>query len=861
MINFKLFKPLLLGLLCLSSLGAYSQISYEEFHDRYKPHYETIVPNSDVVKNVNGMTVTKAAGQIKNTVDSAYEGDEDDKILVLAVLTSCKRSHIAKILEEMAPEDAVRALDLLKSDWVKELVYFVDMQTYHEIAPSLFLKLYIPQPTGPFGPVLSAWSPAYAGAFYDLSYSGMKGYNNVIDGYNDGTEVKTLKGFGLVGGLWTKKKDGTHRFIDITYQNRGGKTKYENAGFTNSKFNSNTIAFNFLRGTTGSTKFMAAHGWGIQANMVSIKAENNADKFKKISGGFNGGLNYNGQIFINPIKDVPVMLGIRAYAQLNLPAINFNPLYDTLFNTTNTDLDNYKSGIATFGVQFQALYRFGEEYVPKEYTDFDTEYAANYDKHLNTSYSELTPRISADGKTLYVVREDHPMNHSGATGSQDIWMADVSNGLENANALHLEKPFNQNSYNSVVGISPDGTSMVIKGRYDNNGKYLGLGYSMIQKTTNGWSQPKQMDVDGYADMAKGSYVGAHWSTDGKHLVLSLSEHDDDDNQDVYASHLQEDGTWTKPKSVGKTINTDGDENGPFLASDGKTLYFSSDREGGEGSNDIWMSQRQDDTWTNWSEPVNLGNEVNSEEWESYYTIDAQGKYAYMVTYEDTKGGSDIVRIKLKEDVQPDPVVLVRGVVLDQKTNKPVSARISYNGIDDGKNYGVANSDPETGAYTIILPYGVNYEFTASADNYIGVSDNLNLTKVGEYKEIEKDLMLVPIEVGATVRLNNIFFETGKAELKKSSFAELDRVVKFLNSNPNVTIEVSGHTDNVGNSGANQTLSQKRASAVTEYLLSKGIEKSRLTSKGYGAEKPVADNSTEQGRTLNRRVEFTILTNN
>jgi len=239
----------------------------------------------------------------------------------------------------------------------------------------------------------------------------------------------------------------------------------------------------------------------------------------------------------------------------------------------------------------------------------------------------------------------------------------------------------------------------------------------------------------------------------------------------------------------------------------------------------------------WSDPINLGPEINSKEWEAYYTIDAQGKYAYMLTYIDSKGGADITRIKLKEEVQPDPVVLVSGVVLDQKTNKPVSASISYNGIDDGKNYGVANSDPKTGKYTIVLSYGVNYEFTASAPDYIGVSDNMDLTTVGEYKVIEKDLFLVPIEVGATVRLNNIFFETAKSNLKSSSFTELDRVVKFLNDNPNLTIEISGHTDNIGNKSSNQSLSQQRAQSVTEYLISKGVDKARLTTKGHGMEKP------------------------
>jgi len=597
--NFSSFlKFLIILVVCLlNPFISSSQMSYQEFHERYTPTNETIVPNADVVKSVNGMSVEKAASQIKNSVNSAYDGDEDDKLLVIAVLTSCKRSHIAKILAEMDPYDAVRALDLLKSSWVKELVYFVDIQTYHEIAPDLFLKLYLLNPRGPFGPIVPKWSPAYAGVFYDMSYSGMKGYNNVIDGYGDNQTVTGLKGFGLVAGIFTGNKEGKNRFIDITYQNRTGKTKYETTAFRNSKVNSNTLAINFLKGSDGP-KFMWAHGWGIQANMWSYKFQDVAGKYNKLGRGINGGLNYNFQIFINPIQSIPVMLGIKAYAQINLPSIDFNKLSDTLLNTTNLQNDDYKSSIATYGIQIEALYKFGKDYVKPEYKDFDTELAENYDKHLNTSYSELTPRISADGKTLYFVRENHPLNHGGATNSQDIWISDVSNGISNATALHLEKPFNQNNYNSIIGISPDGTSMMIKGRYDSDGKYLGLGFSILQKTNNGWSKPKAQDVKSYEDMAKGTYVGAHWSTDGKHIVISLSEDSENDNQNLYVSHLQDDGSWSKPKLLGNTLNTDGDENGPFLASDGKTLYFSTDREGGEGSNDIWMSQRQDDSWKN-----------------------------------------------------------------------------------------------------------------------------------------------------------------------------------------------------------------------------------------------------------------------
>lgn len=858
-------KRILLALFTLVNLVSFSQVSYKEFHERYKPTYETILPDANLVKEINKMDTEKASSQVVNSTNDAYEGDDDAKLSVIAVLTSCKRQKVADILESMSTYNAVRTLKLVKDDWIKELVYFLDKETYHEVAPYLVNQLYIPAPEGPFGPIVNKWKPAYAGVFYNLGYSPLKGYNNFIENYGDKSTVHSYKGFGLTAGIYTglkTNKNGSprHRFIDVTYQNRSAKTKYESP-FINSKIAMNTVSINFLKGTTFNPNLMFASGFGIQGNLFNVKTISTNGK-QSTSKTFNGGLNYNVQLFINPVKKIPVMLGVRAYVQVNLPNVNFNPLYDTLFSQTSSDIKDNKSSIAPFGLQVQAVYKFGKAYVPKVYKDFDTELAESYDKALNTSYEELSPTVSADGKRIYFVREDHPLNKKGAANSQDIWVADISNGVSNAKAEHLAFPFNQREYNSVVGVSPDGNSMMIKGYYD-NGVYKHKGYSIVKKTKDGWSKPQGVDVKDYADMTKGDYVGAYWSADGKHLILSFSESSTNNDQSLYVSHLQNDGTYSKPLNVSTSINVDGVNNhSPYLASDGKTLYYASNKEGGEGSHDIWMIKRLDDSWTKWSEPVNLGPEINSEEWDAYYTVDAQGKYAYKVTYKNSVNNSaDIVRIKLKEEVQPDPVVLVRGKVLDEKTNQPVSATIVYNGLDDGKNYGVANSDPNTGEYTIVLPYGVNYEFTAGANNYIGVSNNLDLTQVGEYKEITKDLFLVPIEVGATVRLNNIFFETGKAELKTSSFPELERVVKFLKDNPNVTIEISGHTDNVGNEDFNNNLSDQRAKAVLDYLKSKGIDSERLSSKGYGFKKPVADNSSDQGRALNRRVEFTILTNN
>jgi OmpA-OmpF porin, OOP family len=846
---------LILSFLLLSMIS-FGQMSYEEFHAKYKPHYKTLAPDAEVVKIANESNQETGALIIQLLLQQHAEGNEEAELKLVAILTSAKRAIVAGMLKELPVDDAIKFLNTSKYEWQYEVLYHVDKTTYHNLAPNMLSMLLYDGPKGPFGPERKNWSPAYAGLGFDYSWSGMKGFNNVIEAYGDGSSENTLIGPSAFIGFKTKEMN----FVEIMYQNRALKTDYQNTAFSDIKFGQHTVGVNFLKGNgTPGSMFLFNHGWGAHANFASWSVKDVNGK-TKVGSGINGGLSYNAQIFINPIKKIPLMFGIRAYAQINFPRHDFNGLNDNLngwADGTSTNEDN-ASVISTFGAQVQAIYKFGKTSDDTKYTDFETEMVANVDPHINTAYTEILPIISPDGKTLYFIRSDHPQNNNGSMNSQDVWVADVSNGMENAQAKRMPEKFNSLSNNMIAGVSPDGNSMMVKGIFNDKGEYLKKGYSIINKTATGWSEPKACNVDNYENMSKGAYVGAYWTQDGKHMLLSMSESSSDNSQDLYVTHQIEGSDWSRPIKLGSTINGDGDEHSPFLASDGKTLYFSSNRDGGLGDNDIWMSKREDDTWTKWSEPVNLGSDINTENWDAYYSIDASGKYAYMASATNTKGKEDIVRIKLKEEVQPDPVVLISGKVLNKKTNEPVDASIVYNGLVDGKNYGVARTNPATGEYTIVLPYGRNYDFTAGAGNYIGVSDNLDLTDVGEYKEIKRDLFLIPIEVGATVRLNNIFFETGKDELKNESQSELNRVIDFLKENPTVKIELSGHTDNVGDKGFNKSLSQKRANAVLEFLKKEGIDTARLVAKGYGMEKPVADNTTETGRSMNRRVEFTIL---
>ncbi len=482
----------------------------------------------------------------------------------------------------------------------------------------------------------------------------------------------------------------------------------------------------------------------------------------------------------------------------------------------------------------------------------------NLGPKVNSKYGELAPLISADGKTIYFARLNHPQNTFGEKGSQDIWYSDLIDGHW-TEAKHLDKPFNQEEINFMFNVTPDGNTILAGGAYI-KGKYAGEGFSASNKIKTGWAPLQAIPLKNYEELNRGLYSFAYLTNNRETLLLSYSEKDTGSISDIYVCFLQKNATWSEPVKIGVPISTEYDEITPFLAADEVTLYFSSNRKGGFGQNDIWMSKRLDDTWLHWSDPKNLGNTINSEAWEGYYSIDASSEYAYMVSHKDSYGGTDIVRIKLKEENKPNPVVLVQGKVVSADSKQPLDAQITYETLPSGKEAGTARTNPSTGDYKIILPYGANYGFTATAPNHLETSQNLDLTSVAEYKEINQDLALTPFKVGQTVRLNNIFFDFGKATLRPESFPELDRLVDLLNKERKVNIEIEGHTDNVGSDEANLKLSSDRANSVMQYVISKGISADRLAAKGFGESVPIASNDDDQGKQLNRRVEFTIVKN-
>lgn len=484
---------------------------------------------------------------------------------------------------------------------------------------------------------------------------------------------------------------------------------------------------------------------------------------------------------------------------------------------------------------------------------------------VNSEYGEMRPTISADGNLLFFIRQGHPRNVQAATvpNAQDIWYSTRDSAGNWQAAKHLNSTVNASHYNAVYWISPDLNTMLIKGAFT-QGQYLGTGLSMMHKVEdNSWTAPEMLRIRNFNKFSFTQQLGASMGQDGKTLLFYMTDKKENFNNDLYVSFLEAGDIWSAPKSLGKKINLpDFNEMSPFIAADGITLYFSSDREGGLGENDIWMCKRLDKSWQKWSEPVNLGAPINTAGSEAFFTLDAGGEYAYLTSSDGAFGKSDIVRIKLLEKEKPDPVVLVSGNVYNAKTKQPLSAQLIYETLPDGVEAGKGQSNGLDGSFKMVLPYDKNYSIRASADKFFAVSENLNLDSLIKegFKTIHKDLYLVPIEIGQVFRLNNVFFDFDKYDLRPESFVELDRVVKFLKEYSNIEIEMSAHTDSKGSDDYNYTLSDNRAASVRTYILSKGISSTRILSKGYGETKPVATNETDEGRQENRRVEFTILKN-
>lgn len=466
---------------------------------------------------------------------------------------------------------------------------------------------------------------------------------------------------------------------------------------------------------------------------------------------------------------------------------------------------------------------------------------------INTEYGELVPVIAPDGKTLFCNRKRHPDN-TGAEHKDDAWFSTLNENGEWSVMQKLDPAINNESHNWVISVSPDNNTMLVGGTYRADGTYGGVGVSLTHKSEDGWEIPKKMVIEDYYNDNK--YVEFFLSNDNKTLLLSVERKDGFGLKDIYVSFLQGDNSWSKPKNLGPDVNTSDEEASIFLAADNKTMYYSTRGLPGYGSYDVFVCKRLDDTWQKWSKPMNMGDIINTAGAELGFYLAAKGDVAYVSSREDI--------YKIDNSAKPEPVVLVSGTVYNKKTMAPMSAAIKYYNLEENIELGIAMSNPKSGTYKIVLPLGSLYSFLAEKDAFYSITEKLDVHELKEYTELTVDLYLSPIEKGEVIRLNNIFFEFNKADLKSDSNNELDRLVNILLKQPELKIQIGGHTDDVGSEAYNLNLSDDRAKSVLNYLVSKGVKREQLESKGYGESKPEVKNEDDASRARNRRVEFKVL---
>ncbi|MDQ2655911.1 MAG: OmpA family protein, partial [Bacteroidota bacterium] len=487
------------------------------------------------------------------------------------------------------------------------------------------------------------------------------------------------------------------------------------------------------------------------------------------------------------------------------------------------------------------------------------------DENINSEYSELNPLLSPDGKTLYFSRKNHPENIGGEKDKEDIWYSELDSSGHWTLARNMGPTLNNpepNFINSIQSVTPDGRTavMLLGNRYLANGK-MQAGVSISSNVGGSWSKPIPLEIkNDYNFNEKANYF---LTNNRQTLIMSVEREDSFGDRDLYVSFMEEDSVWTEPLNLGDIINTASEESAPFLASDNKTLYFSSNGFSGYGGNDIYASQRLDDTWTNWSDPENLGPEINSTLEDLFFNIPASSEYAYY-SRGISDSNTDIYRVKLPILRSPETWVIIKGTIVDGRTGDPLGANIVYERLPDGEQLGIAQADATTGEYEIRLPGGQLYGIRAEAENRISENQNLDLRSINNDQVMDhKDFKLEPIAVSAveenvTIVLNNIFFDFDKSTLKPESHPELNRIISLMKDKSSMQIEIAGHTDAAGAETYNLKLSEKRANAVVQYLTHQGINNNRISVVSYGEKQPIAPNTTVEGRRKNRRVEFKIL---
>ena len=472
---------------------------------------------------------------------------------------------------------------------------------------------------------------------------------------------------------------------------------------------------------------------------------------------------------------------------------------------------------------------------------------------MNTIYPDYVPVISADEEIL-IFTSRQPNSTGGEvefeTGHyyEDIYISEKEDG-EWTNPTKMGFGINTEKHDASIGLSPDGQKLFVY-RSNEAAQFSGDIYVSNLKG-NVWSTPEKMPTP---INSEGWEPSASITPDEKTIFFTSDREGGQGGTDIWYARQLPSGDWARPQNLGEGVNTEFDEDGPFIHPDGKTLYFSSRGHNTMGGYDIFKTEYDEEN-DSWSKPENLGYPVNTADDDIYFVLSADGTRAYFSSHrEDTYGEKDLYVAHLP--VKSIVIIQFKGHVYRKDTEEPVAATITITDNETQSIVGVTNSNSFNGRFTTILPPRKNYNINVDLPDYLFYSENINIPDQIEYFEVSKEIYLEPIkQEGSVTTMRNIFFLPGESQLRVESEIELNNLYRKLMEDEEVEVEIAAHTDNQNESVVNKLLSQARAQTVMDYLVDKGVENERLFPVGYGDAFPIASNLTEEGRAKNRRLEI------
>jgi len=499
--------------------------------------------------------------------------------------------------------------------------------------------------------------------------------------------------------------------------------------------------------------------------------------------------------------------------------------------------------IAT-GEYRKRTYVFALEYAAKHTGDGYVFSPVNLGDSINSDQPEYYPSMTINDSILVYtrrgrnVREDFFESRKTATGYS---RSQLMNG-----------ELNDDPFKGALHISQDGEWLIFAADYGQQG-FGSYDLYISYWTPQGWSIPENLGENVNSEAWESSPC---LSPDKKALFFSSTREGGFGQGDIYVCYRTGKG-WTPARNMGPDINTSGGELAPFVHADGETMYYTSDGLPGYGGTDLYMTRFNFATHK-WGPPQNLGYPINTIENEGSLFVAADGITAYYASDRaDSRGGLDIYKFELRPDIRPARTLYVQGYVTDAATKKGLPSSVEL--IDNKTNTTRTKiQTDETGFYFITLPTGNDYTFAVNRRGYLYYSKLYELSKAQADSTYRNDILLQPIQLNASLTFKNVQFESNSAQLLSVSLVELDKLLQLMQENPSIKILVSGYTDNVGAPADNLKLSNNRAKAVVDYLVSKGIDAKRLSWKGFGETQPIGDNKTEKGRAQNRRTAFSIV---